>query len=115
MKVTSQKNGQNKPRQNRPATSPESMEQEMQALAMGLALERLRNGTASNQLICEVIKSASSERKLKREIMEEQKELLAAKTEAIRDAKDMKEMYSKALNAMRTYSGLSDDDDGLLD
>lgn len=113
MKASETINSQNKPHQHRPATTPESMEQEMQSLAMKEALKRLRNGTASNQLICEIIKSASSERKLKREIMEEQKELLSAKTEAIRDQKDMKEMYTKALNAMRTYSGLSDEDDGL--
>lgn len=112
MKASNDKSSQKQPRQHRPATTPESMEQQIQALAMKEALKRLQNGTASNQLICEIIKSASTERRLKKEIMETQKELLEAKTEAIRDQKDMKEMYTKALNAMRTYSGgISDDDD----
>lgn len=113
MKVTKASDGNGTPkRKHRPASTPEGREHQIQALAMELAYERLLDKTASNQLICEIIKSASTERQLKKEIMEQQKELLQAKTEAIRDQKDMKELYSNALNAMRNYSGAIVDEDG---
>jgi hypothetical protein len=110
MKTSNSNSGEKKPRHHRPASTPEGREQQIQALAMDLAYERLLDGTASNQLICEIIKSASSEKKLKKEIMEAQKELLTAKTEAIHDQKDIKEMYAKALTAMRTYSGVASEE-----
>lgn len=97
----------------RQASTPLSLEQQNYALAQNLAYQRLSDGTASNQLICEVLRNGSKEKQLKCDILESQKKLVDAKTEAIHDAKDMKEMYSKALAAMRTYSGLAgvDEDD----
>lgn len=115
MKTSNTKSSTAKPLQQRPATTPEGREQQIQVLAMDLAYERLRDGTASNQLICEVLKSASSERKLKREIMEEQKALLRAKTKAIQDQEQNSVDLKKVLDAFRTYSGsvVSEDDEDL--
>lgn len=111
MKTSNSNSGHAKSKGQRPAATPEGREEQIQALAMDLAYKRLKDGTASNQLICEIIKSASTERRLKKDIMEAQKELLVAKTEAIHDQKDMKEMYSKALAAMKSYSGAMEVDD----
>lgn len=105
MKTSNSKSAQKNRQAVRPASSPDSFEQQIQSLAMKRAYERLSDGTASNQLIVEVIKSASKEKRLKLEIMEQQRDLLKAKTEAIYEQKDLKEMYSKALTAMKSYSG----------
>ena len=47
---------ENTPRKMRPALTPESRENQMIALAMDLAEQQLRDGTASSQLITEFVK-----------------------------------------------------------
>ena len=94
-----------KKRRSRPATSPEGRENQMIALAMDLAEKKLRDGTASSQLITEFVKRGSTKQRLEKEIMEEQKLMLKAKTEQLKMAKNIEELYSKALKAMQSYSG----------
>ena len=89
----------------RPAISPEARENQMISLAMDLAEQQLRDGTASSQLITEFVKRGSTKARLEKEILKEQKELMAAKTESIQSAKRVEELYTNALNAMRRYSG----------
>lgn len=97
-----------KKRGTRPATTPEGRENQMIALAMDLAEKRLRDGTASNQLIVEFVKRGATKTLLEKEIMEEQKEMLKAKTEQLKTAKHIEELYANALNSMRKYSGSGD-------
>lgn len=101
----------NQPRQMRPALTPESRENQMISLAMDLAEKQLREGTASSQLITEFVKRGSTKAKLEKEMMAEQKELLTAKREALAAAAHVDELYQKALNAFRGYSGQEVDDD----
>lgn len=89
----------------RPAMSPEARENQLISLAVDLAEEQLRNGTASSQVITHYLKLGSTKERLEKEMMEEQKKLLVAKTEAIESAKRVEELYSQALNAMKTYGG----------
>ena len=102
---------QNPIRKRPPATTPEARENQMIALAMDLVEERLRNGTASSQETTHFLKRASLKEQLEKEILEKQKDLLIAKTEAIQSAKRVEELYRDALNAMRRYSGNRQDDD----
>lgn len=95
----------------RPALSPEARENRMISLAMDLAEQQLRDGTASSQLITEFVKRGSTKARLEKEILEEQKELMAAKTESLQSAKRIEELYENALNAMRSYSGQGVPDD----
>lgn len=95
----------------RPAISPEARENQMISLAMDLAEQQLRDGTASSQLITEFVKRGSTKARLEKEILKEQKELMAAKTESIQSAKRVEELYANALNAMRRYSGQGDVDE----
>ena len=95
----------------RPAISPEARENQMISLAMDLAEQQLRDGTASSQLITEFVKRGSTKARLEKEILKEQKELMAAKTESIQSAKRVEELYTNALNAMRRYSGQGDVDE----
>jgi hypothetical protein len=94
-----------KPKRRPPATTPEARENQLITLAVDLAEEQLANGTASSQVITHFLKLGSTKEKIEKEILKEQKDLLKAKTEALRSAKRVEELYENALNAMRAYSG----------
>lgn len=98
-----------------PATTPEARENQMIDLAVGLAEKQMLDGTASSQVITHFLKLGSTKDKIEKEILQEQKGLLKAKTEAMQSAKRVEELYENALNAMRSYSGqdkeVSDDYD----
>lgn len=98
-------------RQSRPALSPEARENQCIALAMDLAEKKLRDGTASSQLITEFVKRGSTKSKLEQEILEEQKILITAKTENIKAATKSEQEYSKVVAAIKKYSGYSDDEE----
>lgn len=89
----------------RPAITPEGRENQMCALAIDLAEQQLREGTASSQVITHFLKLASTKEKLEKEILEKQRELLEAKTEALQSAQRIEELYANAIDAMKEYSG----------
>lgn len=62
-------------------------------------------GTASSQVITHYLKLGSTRERLEKELMEKQKELMSVKAENIRSNLNMDEMYAKAIEAMRSYSG----------
>lgn len=95
----------------RPALSPEARESQMISLAVDLAEQQLRDGTASSQVITHYLKLGTTKEHIEREILEKQKDLLEAKAESIKSAKRVEELYTNALNAMRNYSGQGDPDD----
>jgi hypothetical protein len=78
-----------------------------------LAEKQILNGKASSQVITHFLKLASSKEKLEKEKLQRENELLKAKTEAVQSAKRVEELYTNALNAMRSYSGRgrNDEDD----
>lgn len=98
-----------KPR-GRPATNPEDRENQLIALAINAAEKQLREGTASSQVITHFLKLGSTKERLEKEILEKQKDLITAKTDAINSAKRIEELYTNALSAMRRYSGSDQDD-----
>lgn len=98
-------------RRGRPASTPEGRENQMIALAMDLAEQQLRDGTASAMVVTHFLKLASTKEKLERESLKQDIELKAAKTDALVSAKHVEELYANALNAMRSYSGAFMDDD----
>lgn len=89
----------------RPALTPEADEGQLISLATDLVRKRLMEGTATSQETTHFLKLATREAKLKNEILEQQKELLVAKTESIRSAAKIEELYSEAINALRRYGG----------
>lgn len=101
----------NKKRTIRPALTPEAEENQMISLAIDLAKKQLLDGTASSQVITHFLQLGSSKRKLEAEIMEQQRELLSAKTEALKSTKTIESLYNKAISAMREYSGQTDEGD----
>ena len=89
----------------RPALTPESRENQMISLATSLAEKQLMEGTASSQVITHYLKLATTREQLEKEKLERENELLRAKTESLQSAKRVEELYSKALSAMKNYSG----------
>lgn len=92
-------------RQFPPATTIEARENQLIALATDRAEQQLRDGTASSQVIVHYLKLGSTRERLEQELMEQKRELDAAKTEAMKSAKHVEELYANALNAMKRYSG----------
>lgn len=89
----------------RPALTPEAREGQLISLAEQLAERQLRDGTASSQVITHYLKRGSTKERIEMEILEKQKELITAKTEALQAAKRVEELYANAITAMRRYSG----------
>ncbi len=98
-------------RKMRPALSPEARENQLVSLAVDLAEQQLRDGTASSQVITHYLKLGSTKEKIEKEILEKQKELIEAKTQSLQSAQRIEELYKNALDAMRNYSGQGDPDD----
>lgn len=95
-------------KRSRPALTPEARENQMISLAVELAEQQLRDGTASSQVITHYLKLGSMKERQEREKMEEEIKLLKAKTEAIESAKHIEELYADAIKAMQSYSGYGD-------
>lgn len=112
-KVTNSKSPDSSPKR-RPALTPEARENQLISMAVDLAEKQLAEGTASSQVITHFLKLGSTKEKIEKEILEKQKELISAKTDALQSQKRIEELYTDAIAAMRRYSGNggnSDDSD----
>ena len=96
----------------RPALTPESRENQMISLAIDLAEKQLQEGTASSQVITHFLKLGSTKQQLEKEKLEEENKLLRARTESLKTAERIEELYTNAIDAMRRYSGQDDEEDG---
>lgn len=96
-------------RKSPPARTPEGRENQLIALAYDLVERRLREGTATSQETTHFLKMGSAKERKELEILEKQKKLLEAKTDALESNKRIEELYENALNAIRQYSGQSSD------
>ena len=91
----------------RPALTPEARENQMISLAVDLAEKQLMEGTASSQVITHYLKLGSTKERIEKEILEKQKELIDAKTQSLKSAQRLEELYE----AMKQYSGRGGDED----
>lgn len=89
-------------------TSPESIENEMIALAYKEVEYRIRNHTASSQELVHFLRMGSEKERLEREKLEAEMQLQRVKAEAIESGKHMEELYEDAINAMKLYSGVEE-------
>lgn len=104
---TSQDERKNAP----PAITVEAREEQLIALATNLAEKQLREGTARSQVIVHYLKLGSTKERLEKELLAKQVELSSAKTEALKSAKKIEELYSKAMEAFSRYRGDNDGED----
>lgn len=92
-----------------PADSPEARENQLIAAAVDLAEKQLLEGTASPSVITHFLRLASGREQLEREKLERENEVLRAKAEALESNKRTEELYTQAIEAMRSYSGFDAD------
>ena len=92
-------------RKDRPSLSPEARESQMISLAVDLAEQQLRDGTASSQVITHFLKLGTSRADLEKRKIEAEIEEKKAKVKAIESAEEIKVLYENAIAAMRDYSG----------
>ena len=93
-----------------PAKTPEAQEQRLIALTVDLAEKQLRDGTASSQVMTHFLKLATVRENLERQKLEYENELLKVRAETMASASRSDDIAAKALEAMRSYTGIDDGD-----
>lgn len=104
-------NASSNKRQMRPALTPEARENQLISLAVDLAEQQLRDGTASSQVITHFLKLGTTRAELEKEKLRIENRKTEAQIKSIESGEEMKEVYEKALKAMRNYSGNGDNDE----
>ena len=94
-----------------PAITSEARDAQMSSLAYDLVEQRMLDGTATSQETCYFLKLGNQNQKLEKKKLEKQIELLEAKTEQIKAAKRMDEVYMQAIGAFKLYAGEQEDDE----
>ena len=89
----------------RPAMTEQNRENQLVSLAIDLAEKQLAEGTASSQVITHYLKLGSTREKLEQERLHRENQLLDSKVEMMASAKRIEELYTAALDAMRSYAG----------
>lgn len=89
-----------------PATTLEGREDQLIAAAMDLVEQRIRGGTASAQETVHFLRLGSRTNILQNEKLRSENEVLKTRVKEMESRKSSEELYTKALNAMRGYSGL---------
>lgn len=102
-----------KQRRRRPATDPESRENQLIAYAYDLVEQRMLDGTASPSETVHFLRLGSTKERIEKEILERQKDLITAKTESLQSSKRSEEFYERVIKAMKLYSGHGSDDEEL--
>ena len=90
--------------------SLEARENQLISLAVDLAEKQLLEGTASSQVITHYLKLGTTRERIEKEILQEQKKLVTAKTEELKTSKRIETIYEEALKAMKSYSGKESDE-----
>lgn len=86
-----------------PATTPEEYEKRLISLAMSQVEEQLLKKTASSQVLTHFLKLASTQAELEKEKTRMEIMKMEAQTKAMEAEGRLEEMYTKALDAMRSY------------
>ncbi len=95
-----------------PAMTPEARENQLIALAYDETERRIRSGKASSQELVHFLRMGSAKERQEMEIQEMRKELMEAKTEAIKSQQRQEELLEKAIDAFTSYrydGGVEDD------
>ena len=89
----------------RPAITPEARENQLISLAVDLAEQQLREGTASSQVITHYLKLGTAREKYELEKLKRENALLEAKKEVMESSKKVEELYANAIRAFQSYNG----------
>lgn len=98
-----------KKRTRAPAKTVEARENQLINDTYDLAEKQIRNGTASSQTMAHFLKMGTEREGLEREKLRRENMLLEARTDDIKGAKNMEELYSDAIAAMSRYKGVDEE------
>lgn len=90
---------------NVPGLTPDSRENQLVALAVDLVEQRLRDGTATSQETTHFLKLATKKAQLELDILERERELISAKTEALKSSSKDEAFYKEVVEAIKLYGG----------
>lgn len=102
-------------RKQTPARTPEARENQLINLAVDETERRLRNGTASSQIITVLLKLATTKCQLEIEKLRSDISLQEAKKQEIANKATSSEMYAQALAAFKSYKGITDEEEDYAD
>jgi hypothetical protein len=88
-----------------PATTLEGREDQLIAAAMDLVETRIREGTASAQETVHFLKLGSVRNQLEQDKLRHENTALQARVKEMESRRSGEDMYAKALQAFRGYSG----------
>lgn len=83
----------------------ETKKKQLVASALEEVSKRIQDGTVSSQLLTEVLKWGTEDRKLETMKKQYEIELLKAKTQSIKDNSQSAEAYQEVIDAMKLYGG----------
>ena len=98
-------------RPRRTARTAEERENYLINLALDRVEERMLNGTATSQEYVQFLRMATAKNRAETEKIQLERDLVKAKTDAIRQQQRTDEMFSNAIKAFKRYSGASDEED----
>lgn len=99
-----------KKREYAPAKTPETRVNQLINMAFNLAEQKLRDGTASSQVITHFLQLATTREELQNEKLRSELRVADAKIKRMESQSTSEELYSKAIAAFRSYSGTPNDD-----
>lgn len=99
----------------RAAWDPEAREQQLIAYATNEAEKRIRDGSASDTLLCHYLKLGSSKALLEKEKLQHENKLMEAKTDSLHAQQHAEELFSQVMKSMKIYQGDSGLDDEEVD
>lgn len=88
-----------------PARSAQARENQLINLAIELAERQLRDGSATSQVITHFLKLATAKEQLENEKLRSDLRLADAKIKQMERSSMSEEIYEKAIEAMKSYSG----------
>lgn len=91
-----------------PAKTSEERENQLISLATDEAERRIRNGSATSQLLVHYLKLGTEKARLENDKLRAENQLLIKKAEAAEAAKQSSQLYEDAIKAFRKYSGQED-------
>lgn len=98
-------------RKQTPARTPEARENQLINLAVEEVEHRLRNGTASSQILTVLLKLATTRAQLELEKLRSDISLQRAKEQEIEDKASSNDLYTQALEAFRSYKGVDSEEE----
>lgn len=93
----------------RPDFTAAARERRLVGLAYDEAERRLKDGTASSEMICHFLRVGSSKEYLEQQLIAGKIELQAAKADMFKAQQKTEQMFVEAIAAIKTYQG--DDED----